>query len=546
MSNIGTSRAYRAIAVVILSGLLAVTLYVLYQAPRFGDGLDGTPSWMGRQEKRLLLGLFLVSVLLCWIGRSPATAILRRIVAPIRRLGSGLVVGFALLAFLAFGLVAGRVLDGFPNSGDEQALALQAQAYAQGQLWMEPPPLKEAFRMVHYRDIMDKWVSRYTPGWAAVAAPIAALDLPLWIVNPLVGALTLIAFFFLARTYVSRECAWIGVLLLGTSSFYILNSASYFSHILAALYGILFAIFGARYLAKGNAWYAIVAGAAIGLMGVTRTQNAAIFLIPLVVALVMTPGRRVGLIFLGFGGLPFLIAFLAYNYEITGHPLVTVQSLRDSPLGYPTSKTIDLTVERIAELMVWTAPLLIIGYILSFAIVLYRNRYDFTDWIMPLTITFFVFYDGAGGNQYGPRYYFEAWPFAILTTLKVLEPVLFGPEPKRYAAWIGSALVASLLVQLAYLPARFYREHAVVVARQAVHSAVERAALENAVVIIASRTGRDIRGMGSKDLLRNGHDLNTQNVIYALDLKQNNEKLKSLFPDRQFFVYRDGQLEAYP
>ena len=141
-----------------------------------------------------------------------------------------------------------------------------------------------------------------------ILTPAAALDLPLWIVNPIIGAATLLAFFYLARRYVSRESAWIGMLALGVSSFYILNSGSYFSHSLTALYGVVFALLGSRYIARGEIWCAVAAEICIGLMGITRTQNAAIFTISFAIALAMTPGRRTGLIWFGLGGAPFLVA----------------------------------------------------------------------------------------------------------------------------------------------------------------------------------------------------------------------------------------------
>ena len=109
---------------------------------------------------------------------------------------------------------------------------------------------------------------------------------------------------------------------------------------------------------------------------------------------------------------------------------------------------------RFAGLVIWTSPVLVFGYIIAFLTALGRRRVDFTDWIMPLTVIFYLFYSGNGGDQYGPRYYFEGWPFAILTILKVIDPILFGAERSVCAAWISLALVASLLFEISYLPAR--------------------------------------------------------------------------------------------
>ena len=463
--------------------------------------------------------------------------------AGIRRFGSRAVVAFALLATTTFIIVAKYILDAFPNSGDEIAWVMQAQTYAQGRLWAATPPLIEAFRQYRFFDVGDKWVSQYAPGWAIVLAPAAALGLPLWIINPLIGAATLLAFFGLACRYVSRESAWIGVLLLGVSSFFILNSGSYFSHNLTALYGVVFAIFGLRYIARGEIWCAVAAGVCIGLMGLTRTQNAVIFASPFVIALAMTRGRRKGLIWFGLGGAPFLVGLLAYNSAITGHPLLPVANLHGrEPLGVPSTRSIRLTARRFGDLFVWTAPLLVVGYFIALVSTLSRRRIDFTDWIMPATVALFLFYSSDGGDQYGPRYYFEGWPFAILTILKVIDPILFSAERSARAAWVSSALITSLLFEIAYLPARFEREHRVVVERQDVYAQAQRAGLNNAIVIIATRVGA-IRKMGPRDLVRNGLHIGEQKIIYALDLGVRNETLASQFPGQRLYVYSKGRLE---
>src|SRR5262249_22360590 len=190
--------------------LLSVKLNTLYKSlPTCGKGTEHLPL--------VLVWLFVATGAALWLGRHGANAIVNIVVAPIRRFGLYAVGGGVVLACAAFIIVARYVLDAFPNSGDELAYVLQAQTYAQGRLWVEPPPLVEAFRQLHFLDRGDKWVSQYAPGWAAVLALASALGLPLWIVNPFIGAATLAAFFFLARRSVSDEGAWIGVLLLGLS-----------------------------------------------------------------------------------------------------------------------------------------------------------------------------------------------------------------------------------------------------------------------------------------------------------------------------------------
>lgn len=513
--------------------LLALGMHRLYELPQFGER---PAQWM------LIAGLAVCSGLFVLLVSPISQRSLAAIEAPVGRFGLWAVAALAAVAFVGFCLAAHYVLQGFPNSADEFAYALQAETYAQGKLWADPPPIVEAFRQSRFFDVGDKWVSQYPPGWALVLAPAAALGLPLWVVTALLGAVTLFAFFCLARLYVSSQTAWIGVITLGTSAFFILNSASFFSHNLAAFCGVLFALMGLRYVEKGDIWHALVAGACLGLMGLTRTHNAMIFAIPLVVTLAMTPSRRTGLIWLGLAGLPFLLTLLAYNYQITSDPFTGVANHNESDaLGALTSKTLWLTVSRFRELPVWTSPILVFGYVFTLSILTAKGRLDFTDYIMPLTLLFFLFYSGDGGNQYGPRYYFEAWPFAILTMLKAADPVLSGSG--QAVRWISAAFVASLLFQLSYLPARFERERRVVEERQAVYNAVKEAGLKNAIVIIAESVGK-IRPMPPDDLLRNGLNFNEREILYVGDLGEQNSTLASQFPGRDIYVFSDGRLMA--
>jgi len=514
--------------------ILAFGLHELYWSSFFVE----------RDERWLLIAFLPFVGAAIWLGVSSAPALVDIVVAPIRRFNARVVIAFVLFMTCIFLLVARYGLDAFPNSGDEIAYVMQAQTFAQGRLWVDTPPLIESFRLYHFFDVGQKWFSPYAPGWAMVLAPAAALGIPLWIVSPSIGAATLSTFFVLARRYVGRESAWLGVLLLGVSPFFILNSASYFSHSLTALCGVTFALFGLRYIERGEIWCAVATGVCLGLMGLTRSQNAAIFVVPFAVTLAMTPKRRIGLVWLGLGGAPFAAALLAYNGAITGNPLLPVADVhRSEPVGQLSLRSVRETARHFADLYIWTSPVLVFGYMLAFVSAIRRLRLDFTDWIMPVTIIFFFFFSGSGGQQYGPRYYFEGWPFAILTILKVIDPILFGAERDRRTAWVSSALIASLVFEVAYLPARLEQEHRVVVERQDVYAKAESARLNNAIVIIASTVGT-IRHMDPNDLVRNGLEIGHQKIIYALDLgAKKNAKLRAQFPGRTAYVYSNGRLQ---
>jgi hypothetical protein len=491
------------------------------------------------------LGLALATALVVIaLTRASALSVIDRISASLVELGLRVKLAVASAAFCSLLLVARLVLDGFPNSGDEYAYVLQAMTYAQGRLWVQAPPLADAFQLWRFLAKDGIWVSQYEPGWAMVLTPAVWLGLPLWVVNPLIGTTLLAAIFALAREQVSRQAAWTAVIAVACSAFFMLNAASYFSHVSAALWGVLFALFGLRYLQTGDAWSAALAGVFVGLLGFTRAFNAAVFLVPFVAALLLTTNRRTGLLWLAVGGVPFFVALLVFNKAITGNALTMIPMWfgNETSIGLPNADTIGLMVTRFDLLSVFTSPLLPLGYALAFPYLWARGRLSFVDWIAVLTVIAFLLYPGSGGEQYGPRYYFEAFPFAALTIAKALDGFLFVQNRGPLSVLIAWALLAHLAFQVGVLIPRLQLEHDVVAQREDLFRKVESGNLSNAVVVVASGTGI-IRSMSPGDLVRNGLLPGARSVIYALDLGEKNQALRTLFPDRQFYQYKDGNLQ---
>jgi len=152
----------------------------------------------------------------------------------------------------------------------------------------------------------------------------------------------------------------------------------------------------------------------------------------------------------------------------------------------------------------------------------------------------FGFYAGEGGTQYGPRYYFEGWAFALITAGKAIEP-LFDATTKS-AQWLAAAVLAHLSFQIGYLPLRALREHRVVVERQSLYALVEERKLKDAVVLVLDDIGQ-VRPMPPRDAVRNGLFIRDQPVIYALDKNdETTQILRERFPSRRFYRYYRGAL----
>jgi hypothetical protein len=519
------------LAYLVFAGIVAAVVWRTW-AP-------GAPAWGLLLWPGLAAGAMLV------VGRPAARPLAARLAAAAEGWGRGRLLLLAGVVFVGLCAVARLVLDDFPNSGDEYAYVLQASTYASGRLWVEAPPLPDFFALARFVAKDGIWISSYQPGWALLLAPAALVGAPLWLVDPVIGAVMVVAFFALAREETSRAGAWMAALALAGSSFFVINLASYFSHGAAGLAAVLFALCGHRYLKTGRLAWILLAGASLGYLGFIRAFNAPLIGASFAVTLLMTPGRRTGLVWFALAGAPFVAALLAYNAAVTGHPLLEVQewvSRDGEPIGGPSLASLAETGRRLGRLYLWTSPVMLPAWAAAAAALAWKRRLSFVDWIFPLTVLGFVFYAGDGGNQYGPRYLFEGWLFAILTCAKGLELVLASRG--RAPGWAASALAVHLAFQLGYLPARLVQEHRVVVEREDVYRQAAGIA-RPAVVIVSGDAGR-IDPMRDFDLVRNGLKVGTEPVVYALDPTLADPRLRALFPGRRFYAYRDGALAPLP
>ena len=235
---------------------------------------------------------------------------------------------------LAAGVIA---LRAFPNSGDEYAYLFQAETFHAGRLWNVLPPVPDVFVSAHVLAKDGKWVSQYPPGWPIIIAGVTSLGLPAYVASPATALLLLFGFARLIRELVGPGAALAGTALLACCPFFLLNGASYFSHMPAALFGVLAVLCGVRFLNTGSIPSALGAGAALGFLGIIRPFSAVLIAIPCAIELLRRARslhyRRLAWFFLG--SFPFVIGFLFYNNAVTGSPLLDPTSWDSDkfPLG---------------------------------------------------------------------------------------------------------------------------------------------------------------------------------------------------------------------
>jgi hypothetical protein len=459
-----------------------------------------------------------------------------------------------LCAALVPTVIAYGVLDRFQNSGDEYAYFFQAEQFAKGHLWAKAPPLGDSFVPFRTWIIGDKWLSQYPPGWPLVLAMAMVAGIPTWTVNAVLGAGGVASLLSPLWNFKDRSLSFVVVALYLGTTFYLLNAASFYSHMLPALLILLVCLTCLWYQRERKTLALVACGALLGLIGLTRYFSLVLLLPALAYWMFVEnrAGRARMIAVVGLAGLPFLAWLMAYQYWITGNPLHNTYSLITTDDVFLSFKPHDilegaqLTLYRFAELSVWGAPLLVPAYLVCLVSKVARRSLAFYDLIFPCFVVGYVFFADLGGNRYGPRYYFDAFPLMLVTIVSAVPQVTSWVEGTTRRALVTGALAISGVYLLTALPFAVKDYHAQVVTREEPYRLAAAQGLANAIVILETPSGR---GLLESDLARNEPDLHAP-VLYARPEVPIPELRKS-FPDRSIWMYTKAPSQsrltlAYP
>lgn len=449
-------------------------------------------------------------------------------------------VAAGVISLLLTAAVALFVLEDFPNSGDEYCYLYQAQTFALGRLGNPPHPLQEFFELLHVGERNGRLVTSFPPGWPALLTGGVVLHLPLWIFNPLIGAASLVVLFLLARMIYDGRTAVVAVVTMLVSSFFLFTSASYFAHALAALLLLLFVHFALRAIDGNRIADGTIAGACLGWAVVTRYYPAllcAAAVVPFAFGKRPRPYRALGSMVAG--GLPFLLLLIAYNAATMGHPLLLTRGgLEAEGRWFPSNvigRGAELLLSRLGRLVMWAPPVLIVAYLAFLREGMRDVRQRVVVLVFPCLVVGLIPFVDSGGNQYGPRYYYEGFPFLVMAAVGGLFSGSYVTKSPRQQALVYLFAV-SLLAAVPLLAYHARVEHRVVLERTNLYRQVETQQVNNAVVIIQSRVGGE-RSMSPLDLTRNGPDI-AGSVLYAVDRGEDNRRLMDYYPTRSYYTYR--------
>jgi len=315
----------------------------------------------------------------------------------------------------------------WPNSADEYGYTFLARTLLHGRLWNPSPPVPLIFEFAWTFSRDHKWISQYPPAWSARLAPFLPPGIA-WLLNPLLNLfLGVLTWRTLQLMRVPRQIAAATLFLLMFAPFTLFNGASLFAHTLT---GVL--IMGILLLQTHDEIHpALIDKLGIGaLFGVLMMTRYEVFVLA-AAAYVLDRlwYRRAAFLRdalpMAIGGLPMLASFLAYNLEITGRLFKTPYSWVSSGakiglwgkhvvLRDAFADAVSRTLHWAGEALLFTSPLLLALMALAVAAKWRSRRLRWYDIMLPVSVIFFFLYPHTGGHEYGPRYWFFAWPGAML------------------------------------------------------------------------------------------------------------------------------------
>ena len=246
------------------------------------------------------------------------------------------IISVFISCILICSFISWQVFNGVPGFIDSCIYMFQARLFAGGTLSAPLPPDPEFFGITNVI-LSKKWYTIYPPGYPAILG-LGVLFRLTWLVNPLLGALTIVCIYLLAKELYGDNTAKLSAILACASSFFLFMSSAFTAHPSTLFFVTLaFLCFVWMIKKKRPLLSAVVCGICIGIALLCRPYTTTWICLPMGVgAIVMR--KELSLRHILIGAIPIFMAclvYLAYNYATTGHPLLFGYIERYGKMHYP-------------------------------------------------------------------------------------------------------------------------------------------------------------------------------------------------------------------
>lgn len=330
------------------------------------------------------------------------------------------------ISFVIAAVLASIFIAPWPNSSDEYGVTYLADTLRHGRLWNPPAPVADLFDTFWIFEKDGKRVSQYAPGWSVVLIPfrqlgIETLGAPL----ALLGSGLLLAS-ALRSVGTSTQGTTFLLTLTILAPFTLFNGASLFPMTLAGMLVLAIICLQIRDDKAPRTTNRLLIGLAFSALLTVRTEVFGILALFYGLDRVVVRGRHVfaDLPAYAIGALPLTALFMAYNFAITGNPIVPPFSWVRATQSLGIGASADAFPFRTAfwNEQVWFGllcgfggvPLLIL-YGFAIARKLRSMSLRYYDLLPIGAVGFFFFFLDIGGHQFGPRYWYFAFPPMALT-----------------------------------------------------------------------------------------------------------------------------------
>lgn len=421
-------------------------------------------------------------------------------------------------------------------SSDEWSYLMQAHIFSQGRLAVPSPMHREFFDHVHIVN-NGRYYSKYPPGWPSLLAIGVWLGVPR-LVNPLLGAGTLVLLYAIGKKLYTPQMALLAALFALVSPYFLFNTASYFSHTASLFFVALLVFFLMQGWEERRSLYFFLAGLSGSASFLVRPFDQCAVLVPIGIFLGVSLMRKhLGphhVAWFGLGHLIGFLLFLFYNTLQNGHPLMTGYHVADQWMHRWFGLELwmlQYSVSYLYKLLLWSFPgLPILALVTLFASAVERVK-QWERWLASLFFALIVAYALIAfpeGPGYGPRYYYSGFLAIPLLGAKGCV-VLFETAKKRFFSFLLlGAVLLHVGVVLPYHSTLAYQD---IYAQNDFERQVKQINPGQALVFLApdpesgqapTRNTIDFRG----------------NIIYAIDMGEQNALLMEAYPGRRYFLYQ--------